>query len=574
MRRLVQTRSPFSKHNIPNLLLALGAAALGVFIVYPIIFTLIGSFWSSNPGFPGQYTLSNYVTLFQDRQTYSLILNTFFFAFGSSVFATSIGLVLSIITVRMDTPLRQFFSYLPFLPLAFPVFMANLAWIYLFAKRVGLFNILLNNLGLPGFFDIFSWPGLIWGSGMALVPISYITISSALHNMDSSLEEASLVVGSGILRTVSRVTIPLIIPSILSAFLLDFTLASEAFETPAMLGTTAGIDVFMSKIYNNVINEMPPDYHSASAEAAIIFAITMISVYLYIRSLRAQQKYEVVSGRGFSKRARPLGRWKYLATGFVVAYLVIGIIIPFATIVMVSLVPIWIPDNLFAKASLNNYAFIISSSSGLYTALMNSIFSALAAATIISLLSLAVVFVARRTRVRGRNLLEALGMFPIAMPSLVISFGLLWAFLTIPTGLWGTVGVMIVALSLDFLPRGIRSISGGIIQVRQELQEASYVVGANQRTTIRRIFLPLIRTSLLRTWIFVFIVSFGALGPVILLASSTNQLFSTLMWGYWTSGQVETFAGACVVLFLVLGAMILTMLFIQRRWEKRLPAPN
>ena len=163
-------------------------------------------------------------------------------------------------------------------------------------------------------------------------------------------------------------------------------------------------------------------------------------------------------------------------------------------------------------------------------------------------------------------------MFPISVPALVLSFGLLWAFLTIPTGLYGTLGVMVIALSVSLLPQGIRSISGGVVQVQMELQEAARASGASAATAIRRVFLPLVRPSIVGAWLYVFIASFNALGAVILLQSSSNQLFSTLLWSFFSSsqpGSEDAFAAGCVLLFLILVCAITVMVLVQRALERR-----
>ena len=104
-----------------------------------------------------------------------------------------------------------------------------------------------------------------------------------------------------------------------------------------------------------------------------------------------------------------------------------------------------------------------------------------------------------------------------------------------------------------------------------ELQEAARASGASMATTIRRIFLPLARPSLVGAWLYVFIGSFNALGAVLFLQSANNQLFSTLLWSFYTSGQLlstQAFAAGCVLLFLILLCAITVMVVIQRRLER------
>jgi iron(III) transport system permease protein len=559
--------------SVPTILLVAGVGFLGVFIVYPIAFTLVSSFWSGQPGSPGHYTLANYYALLSDPRTYLTVVNTFFQAGSSALIGVALGTLLSIITVRTDTPLRKTLFYLPFLPLALPVLIANQAWIYLFEKRAGLLNILLGYAGLStSTFNIYSWPGMIFASGMALTPICYVTISAAMRGMDTSLEEASRASGSGVRNTLLRVSIPLMAPSILSAFLLAFTLSAGSFETPTMIGIPAGINVMMSSVYNNVDAIVPPDYAAASTESVLLLGIVLVTVFFYNRSLRRSGRFEVVSGKGYSaSRVLSLGRWRFLSLAIILAYLVLAIGLPVFTITLLSLVPIWLPDALFVRLSFKNYQFLLSSTSGAFPALLNSLIASVVAATVITGVALAILFVARRTSLRGRGLLEGLAMFPISMPALVIGFGLLWAFLTIRTGLYGTLGVMVIALSVALLPQGVRTMSGGVIQIQAELQEAARASGASAATTMRRIFLPLIRSSLVGAWLYVFIGSFTALGAVLLLQSANNQLFSTLLWSFWSSGNpgsAQSFAAGCVVLLLILAGAIGMMVLIQGRLDR------
>jgi iron(III) transport system permease protein len=558
--------------NIPVLGLVIGVAALGVFIVYPVIFTLVSSFWSGQPGSPGHYTLANYRALLSDRETYVTIVNTFIQAGSSALMGIGLGTLLSIITVRTDTPLRRGLFYLPYLPLAFPVLIENQAWIYLFEKRVGLMNILLGDLGLSrSTFNVYSWPGMVFASGMALTPICYLIISAAMRNMDTSLEEASRASGSGVRSTLIRVSLPLMSPSILSAFLLAFTLSAGSFETPTMIGIPAGINIMMSSVYNNADAVVPPNYAAASTESVLLLLIVMAMVYLYNRSLRRSRRFEVVSGKGYSTgRVLSIGRWRYASLAIVLAYILLAIALPAFTIGLLSLVPIWLPGSLFSRLSLANYSFLFSNASGAYPALLNSFISSVTAATIITAVALAVLFVSRRTSMRGRGVLEAIAMFPISLPSLVIGFGLLWAFLTIRTGLYGTLGVMVIALSVALLPQGVRVLSGGVVQLHADLQDAARASGAGAATTMRTIFLPLIRPSLLAAWLYVFIGSFSALGAVLFLTSIKNELFSTLLWSFWSSGNLgsaETFAAGSMLLLIIMMLAVSVMVLVQRKLE-------
>ena len=217
-------------------------------IIYPVSFLIFGSFWSGNPGGAGELTLDNYVIVFSDPKTLELLVNSLAYALGSALLGVSIATVLAFITTRTNAPLREYFIFIPILPIILPGMVDNLAWIYLFSPNSGLANTWWRNL--TGFadplFNIYSLPGMVWVMGISLVPLAYLVISAAFQTMDPSLEETARISGSSLFSIFRKITIPLMFPAILSVYLLTFILAFESFETPAMIGLPAGIDVFMS----------------------------------------------------------------------------------------------------------------------------------------------------------------------------------------------------------------------------------------------------------------------------------------------------------------------------------------
>jgi iron(III) transport system permease protein len=546
-----------------------GIAVLGFLILYPILFVVFGSFWSANPGQPGHLTLDNYVSTLGDTRTYTLLWNTLVYAFGVSVLAISVGLILSFITTRTDTPLRRFLYYLPFFPLAFPGFLMNLGWIYLFGQNTGLVNVFIRDyLGLAwAQFQIYSLGGVIWATGVAQIPISYLAIAPAMNSLNPLLDDASRVSGGGLLFTIRRITIPLLLPAIISAFVLDFALAVESFEAPVMIGWPAGFYVLMSKIYLNSQNLVPPDYAQSGAYAMLALVTTMALFVLYSRFLRNAKKYQVVTGRGYTRRFVSLGRWKYAVIGIVCFYLVVVVVMPLSVLVLLSLHRNWNPYNPLSGLSLNNYAFLFSGNSGAIGSMINSVSAWVSAATIVTAIAILIVFTAYMTKTKGRGVLEGLGVLPIAVPSLLIGFGFLWAFLTIPSGLWGTIGVIVIALVVTILPQAIRALSGPIVQIHSEQIEASRVCGAATGPTIRRILLPLLRNSLIGTWLYVLIVASKAVGPLILLVTPQNQVLSTYIWNDWISKPNNTgvVAAAGILLMAIAWVLILGMLLFQRR---------
>ncbi len=546
------------KPSVFTLVLALGFLSLFILVIYPVVFVLFGSFSTARPGREGEFTLQNYVTAFTDVKTMYLMINTLVFAFGSATFAVVVATFLSIVAVRTNTPLRGILVMVPFLPLILPGMVDNLAWIYLFSPRTGLLNVMLMDFfrleSAP--FNIYSMVGMVWSMGMSLIPSSFLVVSAAMRTMDPSLEDAARVSGSGIFQTFQRVTLPLTIPAIFSIWLLQFIHSVSGFETPSMIGSPAKIDVFMASIYQSMVWTLPPEYGLATARATIILVITMLLVYIYRKVTRRTEKYQIITGKGYRPNVIDLGRWKYVGFSTIVLYVVIHIGLLFSTVILLSLQPFWNPRDLFSKMTLKNFEVVLTYRN-ITNGFVNSVTSSFGGATLAVIVATFVAYVAHKTRMKGRGYVEAIGMLPISIPGLVLGVGLLWAFLTLPLGIWGTPIVIILAFLLRYLPFGIRTVSGSVIQIHRELEEASKVAGADTPRTMRSIIFPLLKPALLSAWIYIFISSFKALGEIILLTTPQNEVLATALWDLWINGNIPFLAAASVLLIIVLWTFLI-----------------
>ncbi|MEE6245973.1 MAG: iron ABC transporter permease [Thermoproteota archaeon] len=527
-------------------------------ILYPIGFLLYGSVWSGSPGGDGHFTLDNYEYAFSDPKTYSLLRNSLVYAFGSALIGVSIATVLSFVTVRTDAPFRHQFRFIPLLPIILPGMVDNLAWIYLFSPNAGLVNVWFKNLfnTTTPLFNIYSMAGMIWVMGISLVPLAYLVISAAFYSIDPSLEEAARIAGSSLATILRKITLPLMAPAILSVFLLTFIQAFESFETPAMIGLPAGIDVFMSQIYQAVVWAIPPSYGLGTAYASIILVITLFSIYLYRRSTSRSEKYQVITGKGYQPRQISLGKWRYFGTAILFAYIFVHIIVVFSTVFLLSLQPYWDPNNLLGSITFKHYATVLTRGR-ILGSLINSGIVSVVSATIVVLIASLIVYISRRSKSSSSGLLEGIGSLPLAFPGFVLGLGLLWTFLTLPIGVYGTLLVIMLAFLVKYLPHGIRFTSGALLGIHKDLEESSAVAGADWLTTIRRITFPLLRPAMTSAWIYVFVVSFRELSSVIFLITPHNEVLATVLWDLFVNGSTELLAAASILLSLFLWSVII-----------------
>ena len=537
-------------------------------IIYPVSFLIFGSFWSGNPGGAGELTLDNYVVVFSDPKTLELLVNSLAYALGSALLGVSIATVLAFITTRTNAPLREYFIFIPILPIILPGMVDNLAWIYLFSPNSGLANTWWRNL--TGFadplFNIYSLPGMVWVMGISLVPLAYLVISSAFQTMDPSLEETARISGSSLFSIFRKITIPLMFPAILSVYLLTFILAFESFETPAMIGLPAGIDVFMSQIYQAVVWAIPPSYGLGTAYASIILVITMTAVYLYRKATSRQEKFQVITGKGYQPGILDLGKWKWLGTGILCLYVFVHIIVVFGMVLILSFQTYWDPTNLFgSNLTLRNYETVLSQRR-IISSLINSATVSVVSATIVVIIAAILTYISRRKNIRGAGLLEGFGTLPLAFPGFILGLGLLWTFLTVPIGVYGTVFVLMLAFLVKYMPQGIRFANGALIQIQDDLEESSSVTGAEWTYTVQKIILPLLKPALISAWIYIFVLTFRELSSIIFLVTPNNQVISAILWDLFVNGSVELLAATSMLLTLFLWTVVIiaTIIFKVR----------
>ncbi len=528
----------------------------------PLAYLATGSFWSSGPGAPGYFTLDNYVRAFASPFLPPLLYNSFVFAAGSTLLAIVMAVPLAWIFERTNTPLRRLLSVLALIPFIIPGIVHTMAWLLLLSPKIGLLNDLLHYFGLP-VFDVSSMAGMIWIEGLHFTPLVFLIMVAAFRSMDPSLEESATIAGSGFIRTFFDITLKLMRPMILSAALLMFIRANEGFEVPALVGLPSKILVFTTMIWSAMrLN----DFGLAAAFAVVVLSITAVSVSLYRKATARTEKYAVVTGRGFRPRVIDLGRWRYLTLSYVVVYITFAAFLPLFIIVWSSLLGFYSRPSLevLQRLTFDNYKTVLTAYTFTGRAFLNSTLLALASATLVMILTSISSWITVRTRIRGRNIIDMLAFFPIAMPGIVIGSALLIAYISLAKfgfDITGTLFVLLIAYMTRFIPYGLRYSSASMVQLHPELEDAARVCGSSWASTFVHIFLPLLKPGFLAGWIYVVLVSFRELSSVVLLVRPGSEVIAVVLFELW-SGESFTVTAAFGVL--LVSAMVILALVAQK----------
>ena len=215
--------------------------------------------------------------------------------------------------------------------------------------------------------------------------------------------------------------------------------------------------------------------------------------------------------------------------------------------------------------TLDPYRFILDYP-GLGDAVLNSLFLAVASATIVMLLTAVVCWIVVKTRIPGRWLLDNLASLPMVFPGIVLGLALMTLFLNIDVGIYGTIWILLIAYVARFMPYGLRYNTVSMIQIHKELEDSAAMSGASWGATFRRIVLPLLKPGFVAGWIYIMIVSIRELSSSILLYSRGTEVISIVVWELWENGQFVELSALSVLFILGLILLVVAASLIGRRF--------
>jgi iron(III) transport system permease protein len=445
---------------------------------------------------------------------------------------------------------------MPLYPLLMPPVMKNIAWILLLAPKSGVLNSFLReSLGIQEqVFNAFSLSAMIWVFGLTCVPLGYLFLLPVFLSFDPSLEESAYIAGSKPMHTMLRITFPLAIPAFLSAFVLNLLRGLRSFETPVLQGSPGGINVFVSKVYDSMSIEYNPGL--ATAYSSILILLSVMALGFYVRATRFSDRYATITGKGYRVNVINIGGWKYVTLLAVISYFLVGIAIPFAVLIVTSLIPYYDYETFMkfpANIDLSNYSRVLhhpSFVSGLY----NSLTLAVVIAVVTVLAGIVMAFTIYRTKVYGSKVFEFIGTMPLAFPPLVLSLGLVIAIIGTP--LYNTLWALGVGLFVAYFPYALRNASGAIVNIHKELDEAAWVHGARWRHVFFKVTLPLLKPTVAGALFYIFIEAIRNIDVAVLLVAPGSEYGPVTLFEYFRVGQwAEAAAGGVIYLIILIVAV-------------------
>ena len=533
-------------------------------VITPLVMLLVESFDVGDPGKPTVYGLDAWERAATTPGIKKAIYNTISLAVTRSLIATVIGIFIAWLLARTDIPWKGWFEFMFWISYFLPALPVALGWILLLDSKFGLINqwlVMLPFIENPPF-NIHSYWGIVWVHLTATtIGIRVMLLTPAFRNLDASLEESSRVAGAGPLKTLRRIIIPIMMPPILIATVLGLIRSLEAFEIELILGVPIGLEVFSTKIYSWIVDE-PGDFAAAGALGAFFLVILMVLVGMQQLYLR-RKVFTTVTGRGFSARPIPLGRWKWPAFALILLIVLTVTVIPTGFVFLGTFMKLFGYFNIPEPWTLDNWTHVLSDPI-LMSSLKNTLVLGFWSAIISVLFCCVIAYIVVKTRFFGRELLDFLSWLPYSIPGILLGLAMIWSLLLVNNfiPIYGTMAALVIAMSISRLPLGVQVIKSFLLQLGDELEESSRVSGASWLYTFRRILFPILSPCLIVVGLLTFISAARDIGTVVLLATGETRTLALLMLDYTAGAELEraTVVACMIVILVIVGAVIARVL--------------
>jgi iron(III) transport system permease protein len=496
-------------------------------------------------------------------------------AAGATVLAMVIGSVLAWLVIRTDMPGRKIINSLATIPYIMPSWTIAMAWTVMFKNRTsggtaGMYEYLLGRS--PPDWLAYGPVPIIISSALHYYTFFFLFVSAALMSIDSNLEEAGELMGASRWRILRRITFPLIIPAMLSGFIMTFSKVMGTFGGPNILGVPVRYYTLSTMIRSNIgISEFGDGF----VLAIMLIILAMTTVFLNQKVVGIRKSYETIGGRGFVANRTRLRKWRTVAVVAVIVFQILVIALPLG---LLSYDTFMLRPGDFSLRNVTAHYWIGRSDpdiangepgvlrntriyKGAWNSIRLSVLTALFTALLGVLLGYAIVK-GRGTRLS--KLVEQIAFIPYVMPG--IAFGAVYiSMFSRPVGpipaLYGTFALLVVVSVAKHIPYSARSGVAAMLQVGRELEEAGEVSGANIWQRFRRIIFPLTSPGFVSGFLLTFITTMRELSLIILLVTPSTQVLASMTMRYVENGDDQM---AHAVILILVALVVVGNLAIRR----------
>ena len=521
-------------------------------VVAPLATLFIVSFETQETG---AFTLSNYVTAYGRARYRDALVNSLLLGLASATISIVLAVPMAWAVSRTDMPGKGLTWAVVLGAFVVPPYLGAIGWILLAGPNSGVVNQVWRAVtGATGpLFNVYSFEGLALVIALHSFPLVFIFVKSALDLVSSEMEDAANILGAGTWTAMRKVSLPLVWPSILGAFIIIFLETIALFGTPAIIGIPARINVVTVQLWQ--FFEYPVRVEVAAAYAMPLLLIT-VAMILAQKLLLSRKGFVSQTGKGGERRPIKLGPWRWVLFGWCAGVGALSVVMPLLTLLQASFAKAWGRGISLDNFTLRNYRLLLFEHEMAMTSIWNTIWFSAAAATLAVLIALLIAYIVNRRLVPFGEALGFLAMAPFVIPGIVMAIGFYAVYAAPPLALYGTAAIIIFAFTARFLPIAYANSSAAIRAVNPEMEEAARILGSSRMHAISKITAPLVKQALLGGWLIVFIVASRELSSAIFLVGPRTRTMSVLLYDLSEAGNFEVLAAFGGLLLLI------TMVFV------------
>lgn len=488
-----------------------------------------------------------------------------------------LGVLVVLLSTLIAAPLAYLFSRTKFaryrvfdilfmIPFMTPPYIASMGWILFMQKKGLLQQLIPAAAGCEKIF--FTLGGLVLVMSLHVFPFMLTMLKNAMLNIPSSLEEAGAVFGAGFSARMRKIFLPLLSGNYAISALLVFVKTLSEYGTPSTLGKRIGFEVFTTEIHRHA-TVAPIDFGSSATLSSVLVGICLC-MWMLQNYITTRKSYNLVSGKGARRVEQSMGKGVTVAAwAYIVLVLLIAVGVPYFSVISTSLINLRGYGLAPGNFTIAHYVELFTENEKGLSALKNSVFLAVTSATICAVLGTLLVLAVRKSHSKLRKVVEAIGLLPEMLPGIVLVIGIMlfWNQIYNILPLYNTMGIMVLAYVVLFLPYTVQYVTSSFTQISDSLMAAGQVFGGSPVYILRRITLPLIRQGIATGWMMTFIIAFRELVTASLIAPPNTLVVSTFIVREFEQGSVSVGMAMAVlcVLFSTTALLILNTVIDHRK---------
>ena len=583
-------RKPLTKRRLKNLILnvlknpfnmvvLVSLIILFCLIIIPLLtmisstFTLAQGELRRVQGHVGDFTLYYWKYILTGKLAGAVLWgplkNSFICGFFTVLVSVPLGSVLAWLMIRTDLPGKKILGLLVTVPYMIPSWTKALAWLAMFRNSTSGANGFLAGLGIP----VPDWLAygpiaIVLCMSMHYYAFSYIMVSGALRSINSELEEMGEIQGASKAQILRHITLPLILPSVLSATVMTISKSIGTYGVPANLGNRIGYYTLATKMRNFI--DQGPQAVGYSMSIVLVLLAALI-IFSNQRIVGVRKSYATVSGKGGRATLMQLGKAKKPLMLFLMVFLFLAMVVPFFVLIMetfqITTGAGYGPDNLtlynwIGKAGeidkYTNYVGIFRNPN-FFSAFWNTIRLTLIASILTAICGQFLGYISSRGRGKWYgDLTEQMVFVPYLMSGIAFSTMYFSMFSRPHLGglmpsLYGTFTLIVLTSVVKHFPFASKSGTANMLSISVELEEAADIAGASFWKRMSSIIVPLAKNGFISGFMLTFISIAKELDLVIIMMTPSTQTMSYLAFTYSQEGynQMSDAVSVCVLAFIL-----------------------